>query len=212
MTTSEVARTLRARRVGKGKYMAKCPSHRERTGSLSITDMGAGNTRIHCFGGCVQADVLKAAGMTWKDLRPGGVVAPAIRERMTLEDWREQLERQLGLVAVLGAIDGKRAYWAAAEKRIRGELNQLRAKLEPEKVMQEYREQRFHKRVKKYGIEQLWKEEVYGIHSAGNSTGEAEGEVRPNGFHQRAPELQASGVQARNAKGDSHWEHMAGSD
>src|SRR6185312_14209745 len=125
MTPSEIARVLKAKRVGKGKWMAKCPAHRERTASLSVTDMGGGRTRLHCFGGCHQADVVRTAGLEWKDLRSGSV-QPFIRERMTLEDQRKSLERQLGLVAMLGAIEkGKRNYWGAAEKRIRQEIEQL---------------------------------------------------------------------------------------
>lgn len=92
MTTAEVARALRARRIGRGKYMTHCPAHRERTGSLSITDMGAGNTRLHCFGGCAQADVLRAAGLAWKDLRPGAKIdakeLAATKRKLELEEFR----------------------------------------------------------------------------------------------------------------------------
>lgn len=69
MTSTEIAKRFHGRRIGKGKWMAKCPAHRERTGSLSITDMGNGNTRLHCFAGCSQGDVIEAAGLQWKDLR-----------------------------------------------------------------------------------------------------------------------------------------------
>lgn len=69
MTPDQIARILHGRRYAKGKWMAKCPVHRERTASLSITDMGRGNTRLHCFAGCSQLDVIEAAGLQWKDLR-----------------------------------------------------------------------------------------------------------------------------------------------
>src|SRR5882672_11701867 len=85
VSPSEIARLLRGRRSGRGKWMAKCPAHREKTGSLSITDMGQGNTRLNCFGGCNQADVIKAAGLTWRDLKPGGVMTPEIRGRLADE-------------------------------------------------------------------------------------------------------------------------------
>lgn len=69
MTTSMIAKTLHARRYATGRYMARCPVHgRDRNPSLSICDMGGGNTRIHCFGGCSQKAVLEALGWTWKDL------------------------------------------------------------------------------------------------------------------------------------------------
>ena len=68
MTLFQVAKTLHGRRYATGKWFAKCPAHRERTGSLSITDMGGGRTRLHCFAGCAQKDVLEALGLTWRDL------------------------------------------------------------------------------------------------------------------------------------------------
>lgn len=68
MTPSEIAKLLRARRIAPGKWMARCVAHRERTGSLSITDMSGGRTRLHCFGGCSQRDVLDAMGLDWSDL------------------------------------------------------------------------------------------------------------------------------------------------
>lgn len=153
MSPSEVARVFRARRSGKGKWMAKCVVHQDRMASLSITDMGNGNTRVHCFGGCSQLDVLEAAGLTWRDLRPGEV-APAIREQMSWHDQSEALERQLGLIAVLQAIDGKPAYWQAAERRAAGELELLRCRMEPEKVLQEYRG----RMARELGFEVAWRE------------------------------------------------------
>jgi len=121
--------------------------------------MGNGKTRIVCFAGCDQSDVLKTVGLTWRDLRPLGKIAPVIRWRLTLEDQKESLERQLGLAMMLQAVErAKRTYWAGAERRIRGELEQVRCRLEPEKVMQEYRERTFRERVRKHGFTRMWEE------------------------------------------------------
>lgn len=78
---------------------------------------------------------------------------------MTLEERKESLERQLGLVMWLGAIEkGRRAYWAAAERRIRGELGQLRCELEPEQIIREWQERQFQERVRRVGWDAIWQE------------------------------------------------------
>lgn len=185
---------LKGRKVGKGRWMAKCTVHRDKTASVSISDMGAGFTRVHCFSGCAQADVLRAAGLTWRDLRPGSV-APEIRQRMTLEDQREALKQQLGLVMVLGAIEkGKKAYWGAAERRIRDEIHKLRCAIEPEKVWQEQNEARIQQRIKKYGFDQLWRK-TYGMDGATENTSRPQREVRPDSLHGAVRELPKGWVQ-----------------
>lgn len=72
--------------------MAKCPAHRERTGSLSITDMGAGHVRLHCFAGCSQKAVLDALGLVWRDLRPEGRVNPHLCAPDPLEGQRKRAQ------------------------------------------------------------------------------------------------------------------------
>lgn len=68
MTASELARSLRARRYGKGKWMAKCPVHHEKSASLSIRDMG-NRIAICCFGcGANGVAVMKALGLKSSDL------------------------------------------------------------------------------------------------------------------------------------------------
>jgi hypothetical protein len=159
MTPSEVARAFGVRHIGSRKWWsAKCPAHKDRMASLSITDMGQGRTRLVCFAGCKQADILSVKKMTWRDLRLGPVT-PEVRQMMTLEKRYEALERQVGLAAILQAIDkGKRAYWSAAERRIEAEIQELRPLLEPEKVFQEWRERMFKKRINKYGWDEMWSE------------------------------------------------------
>ena len=157
MTAAELARTVRARRTGKGKWVARCPAHPDRTPSMAIAE-GKKGVLVRCMSqGCDTKSILDALGLGWGDLF-AGKPTPAIRERLSLEDQYEALDRQLGLIAVLGAIDGKPAYWNAAEKRIKAEIDQLRCRLEPEKVYQEWRERMLKARVKKLGWERMWSE------------------------------------------------------
>lgn len=50
-----------------GYTMAQCPSHGDRSPSLSIRQMGD-RARLHCFSGCHDEDILDALGLTVKDL------------------------------------------------------------------------------------------------------------------------------------------------
>lgn len=134
MSPAEVARALKGRRIGRGKWMARCPSHREKTASLSITDMQNGNTRLNCFAGCAQADVLKAAGMMWRDLKPGGAVDRELRGRLADEGKLEKLTRQFGLALWLEAIEPKRSrYWQAVMLRVIREMEPLYWKIMPDR-------------------------------------------------------------------------------
>ena len=58
-SAGELAAALGGRGIGRGQWMALCPSHTERTGSLSIKDGYAG-VLVFCFGGCSQGEVIQA--------------------------------------------------------------------------------------------------------------------------------------------------------
>lgn len=159
MMVEEFARIAGARKTGRGKWIAKCPAHPDRRPSLSIAAGRKVPVLVRCMSnGCDTKSILEALGLRWGDLFYGRPT-PEIRRILGLEDQRNALERELGFVIVLEAIeDNQRRYWAAAEKRIQRELANLRCILEPEKVYQEWRARMIQERAKKYGWELLWKE------------------------------------------------------
>jgi len=68
MTASQLAQTLHARRVGKGKWLAKCPAHGDRHPSLSIAE-GRKGVLLRCMSnGCETRAILDVLGLTWADL------------------------------------------------------------------------------------------------------------------------------------------------
>jgi hypothetical protein len=93
LTAIELIRTLRARRYGKGKWMAKCPAHREKTASLSITQMAYG-IRLHCFAGCSQKSVLDALGLTWRDLKPESLIDYEVVAQIRAADAKQKAMRE----------------------------------------------------------------------------------------------------------------------
>lgn len=56
------------KQVGAEKWAARCPSHEDRSPSLSIRETNDGRLLIHCFGGCGAVEVLGAIGLTLGDL------------------------------------------------------------------------------------------------------------------------------------------------
>jgi len=75
MTAAEIAKLLEGRRAGAG-WMAKCPAHDDRRESLSL-GQGARGWVVHCFAGCEPADVMRAFGLTMRDLFDGPPPSPA---------------------------------------------------------------------------------------------------------------------------------------
>jgi hypothetical protein len=51
-------------------WLARCPSHGDRSPSLSIRACDDGRILIHCFAGCSVHEVIGAAGMSITDLFP----------------------------------------------------------------------------------------------------------------------------------------------
>jgi hypothetical protein len=56
--------------TGQGKWLAKCPSHEDRTASLSVRELNDGRTLIHCFAGCGVHEVVDSIGLRIDDLFP----------------------------------------------------------------------------------------------------------------------------------------------
>lgn len=65
-----VSRLDHCRQVSGDSWIARCPSHEDRSPSLSIKDAGGGRTLIHCHAGCGANDVLLALGFELGDLYP----------------------------------------------------------------------------------------------------------------------------------------------
>jgi len=90
MTASELAEKLHARRSGRG-WIARCPSHKDRSPSLSIAAGEAGRVLLKCFAGCETSAVLAALGLRWADiLPPRQKLSPAEMHRQRFA--REQAE------------------------------------------------------------------------------------------------------------------------
>ncbi len=65
-----LSRLDKVKRTGNGTYMACCPSHADKSPSLTIRETDDGTVLLHCFSGCSVHEVLHAVGMEISDLFP----------------------------------------------------------------------------------------------------------------------------------------------
>jgi len=70
---------------GPGRWVARCPSHPDKSPSLSIREVDD-RTLLHCFAGCEVHDVLAAVGLTLGDL----FAKPLAHHRGPVRDRRHQ--------------------------------------------------------------------------------------------------------------------------
>lgn len=94
-----------------GSWTACCPSHKDKSPSLSIREGQDGRVLVHCFAGCSVHDVVGSVGMSVNDLFPPderrreyGHSKPAVKASFYSSD----LMRIIGfesLVVQIAAID-----------------------------------------------------------------------------------------------------------
>jgi hypothetical protein len=70
------------RATGRGRWVARCPSHGDSRPSLSVRELDDGRVLVHDFAGCAVADVLTAVGLEISDLFPDRAIHHRVhRER-----------------------------------------------------------------------------------------------------------------------------------
>lgn len=92
------------RRQGRG-YVARCPSHQDRSPSLSLREGDDGRTLIHCHAGCTAEAVMSAIGMTLGDLFPddGKPHRPLPAPGVTRSALRKAAEIERGILFIINA-------------------------------------------------------------------------------------------------------------
>ncbi len=133
MTASEFAARLHGRRVGKGKWLAKCPAHPDCHPSLSISEGRKVPIVMKCMSaGCETQAILAAMGLGWNVLFDRKLDREA-RMYMANEEKMEHLVRQRRLMIWLQSLDkGKRAYWEVAERNLISRIEPLYWEIMPD--------------------------------------------------------------------------------
>ena len=81
-----LSRLDKVRQHQKGRYMALCPAHEDRSRSLSLTQAEDGRILMHCFAGCHIEDVCSSIDLELKDLFP----STEQQNYSTIPDWKRQ--------------------------------------------------------------------------------------------------------------------------
>jgi hypothetical protein len=58
------------RQTGRGRWLARCTGHEDKSPSLSIRELDDGRILLHCFAGCSVHEVVSGAGLQLQDLFP----------------------------------------------------------------------------------------------------------------------------------------------
>jgi hypothetical protein len=119
-----LARLEGVKRLGDGRWKARCPSHKDRTPSLSVREFDSGKVGVHCFGGCSVEAVVAALGLGLEDLFPPrdsqapGAGHPGEKRPFTARQVLDALAVELGVVwLILSDVAGGREIDAAVRKR-----------------------------------------------------------------------------------------------
>ena len=92
MTAREFAALVDGRAVGRNRFQARCPAHRDRSPSLSIAEGRDGRILLHCFAGCSTDAILAALNLSRRDLFQGPPPKP--EQLDALEAGRKAAEQQ----------------------------------------------------------------------------------------------------------------------
>ncbi len=98
-------RLERVRQTGADRWIARCPSHEDRTPSLSIRETDDGTILLKCFAGCGAAGIVAAVGMELRDLFPprGDYHRPPTRHRVPAADRLALIDGEALTVCVIAS-------------------------------------------------------------------------------------------------------------
>ena len=99
------------RQTAPDRWIARCPSHEDKSPSLSIRETADGRVLLHDFAGCRTADIMSALCLSMADLfeKPLAQFLPPIKARIPARDVIELVGHEIDLAGILLAeiIDGR---------------------------------------------------------------------------------------------------------
>lgn len=127
-----LARLDGVRRTGEGRWLARCPAHKDRSPSLSVRELEDGRTLVHCFGGCEVGAVLGAAGVEFNALFPPRPMEYGARrrppDRFPAADVLRAIVDELAVVAIIaGDLEAGRPVGAEDLARLRAARERIEA-------------------------------------------------------------------------------------
>ena len=97
-----VSRLEKAKRTGRGNWLACCPAHDDKNPSLTLHEAEDGRILVQCFAGCGFEEIVGAVGLGWDPWFPPKQAEdfkPAIRRPFPAGDVLEALSAEAMIVA-----------------------------------------------------------------------------------------------------------------
>ncbi len=94
------------RTTGGDRWLCKCPSHEDRSPSLSVRETSDGTILLKCFAGCSALEVVHALGLELKDLFPAPMPNAGPRRhalRIPARDLLELLSHETSVIEIFVA-------------------------------------------------------------------------------------------------------------
>ena len=128
MNTLDVLDRLEQVTGGKGKWMALCPAHKDRSPSLAINETDD-RLLLHCFAGCETKHVAAAVGLDMSDLFHQKLTSIKLTEGKRRR-YEEVLLRERIQVAVIDSAEKNERSLTSKEKNRRHLGHQRISKIE----------------------------------------------------------------------------------
>ena len=118
MTAAALSSLLHGKRIGRGKWVARCPAHPDRHPSLSIAE-GKTGVLLKCMSaGCETSAVLEALGLRWSDLfyesrNLSRVDLRKLEAQRKVEADKERAQKYKARIAI-----GQARFWDAEVERV----------------------------------------------------------------------------------------------
>ena len=103
MNAQDVLDRLEKVTGSKGKWMACCPAHQDKSPSLAVTEADD-RVLVHCFSGCDTQDVTAAIGLNVADLFYNKLTGAEMTERKR-QRFEEVLKSERIQVAIINAVE-----------------------------------------------------------------------------------------------------------
>ena len=103
MNAQDVLDRLEKVTGSKGKWIACCPAHQDKSPSLAVTETDD-RVLVHCFSGCDTQDVTAAIGLNLADLFYNKLAGAEMTERKR-QRFEEVLKSERIQVAIINAVE-----------------------------------------------------------------------------------------------------------
>jgi hypothetical protein len=103
MNAQDVLDRLEKVTGSKGKWMACCPAHQDKSPSLAVTETDD-RVLVHCFSGCDTQDVTAAIGLNVADLFYNKLAGAEMTERKR-QRFEEVLKSERIQVAIINTVE-----------------------------------------------------------------------------------------------------------